>query len=249
MNGSVFARPRRTGWLALLFAAVAGIAGAADLDNPPPATQTPAQPIPWTSLAPDEQKVLEKVRDSWSQLPPGAQQRLRRAAQRWAQMAPEQRARVAQRLQRWNEMTPEQRAQVRQRYDKFEQLPPDQQQRIRGAFHRFGSLPPDERARLRDQFEQMTPAQRETFLDGARAENRVAMIREFNQSMPPEERRATREMLHALTPGQRRAFHLAWRSLPSAQRDDYRRRVLDMTPAQRAAELGSADPVVEPKQP
>jgi len=115
------------------------------------------------------------------------------------------------------------------------QLPSEQQQRIRGAFHRFDSLPPDERARLRDQFEQMTPAQRESFLDGARAQNRAAMIREFNDSMPPEERRATREMLHSLTPEQRRAFHLAWRSLPPEQREAYRRRLLNMTPQQRGA--------------
>ena len=113
----------------------------------------------------------------------------------------------------------------------------------------FGSLPPDERARLREQFEQMTPAQRETFLDGAGAQHRAAMIREFNQSMPPEERRPTHEMLHSLTPAQRRAFHVAWRSLPPEQRDDYRRRVLNMTPEQRDAELGSRADVPEARQP
>jgi len=219
------------GLLALLVAIAAGAACAADQDDPAPAAQpAPAQAISWTSLTPDEQRVLEQVRDSWSQLPAEAQQRLRRGAQRWAQMTPEQRVRVEQRLQRWNEMTPDQRAGLRQRYEKFEQLPPEQQQRIRAAFRRFGNLPPGERAHLREQFDQMTPAQREAFLDGATAQHRAAIIREFNQSMPPEERRATHEMLRSLTPGQRRAFHVAWRNLPPAQRDDYRRRVLGMTP-------------------
>jgi hypothetical protein len=146
-------------------------------------------------------------------------------------------------------MTPEQRAHLRERYERFAALPPEQQQSIRAAFRRFGGLPPEERERLRQQFEQMSPEQRQAFLDGAQAQNRAAMIREFNQSMPADQRQATHAMLRTLSFEQRRAFHRQWRSLPAEQRDAYRRHILDLSPEQRSAELNAAAaslPAVDP---
>ena len=192
---------------------------------------------PWSSLTADEQQVLESVHKTWDELPPPAQQRLIRGAQRWSTLTPEQRDKVRKRFEKWNSLPPDQRAKLRDRYEKFKQLPSDQQQRIRQAFKRFGALPAEQRQKLREKFNQMSPAERKAFLLGAEAQNRVGLLREFMQSIPQEDRRETRQALVPLNMEQRRTFIRTWRALPEDQRDAYRKRIVQMSPDERAAEL------------
>ncbi len=131
---------------------------------------------------------------------------------------------------------------MRESYEKFKQLPPEQQQRIRQAFKRFGSLPPEQRENLREKFNQMSPAERKAFLLGAESQNRAGILREFMQSMPQEERRETRQALSPLNMEQRRTFIRTWRALPPDQRDAYRKRIVQMSPEERAAELNKPPP-------
>lgn len=56
--------------------------------------------IPWSSLSPDQQRILSRAHDRWDQLPTERQQRLLRGAQRWQAMTPEQRE---QARERWRE--------------------------------------------------------------------------------------------------------------------------------------------------
>jgi hypothetical protein len=56
--------------------------------------------IPWSSLSPDQQRILSRARDRWDQMPTQRQQRLLRGAQRWQAMSPEQREHARE---RWRE--------------------------------------------------------------------------------------------------------------------------------------------------
>ena len=74
-------------------------------ETPPPAsapTQAPAQPVQWSSLSPDQQKLLGKFSSNWNTLPPERQQALARGSNRWLGMSPEQRGQAQQRFQRWH---------------------------------------------------------------------------------------------------------------------------------------------------
>ena len=59
--------------------------GTAAAKDAPPATG-----VPWSQLAPEQQRVLEPYRERWNQLPPERQQAIARGAERWQQMSPEQ---------------------------------------------------------------------------------------------------------------------------------------------------------------
>jgi Protein of unknown function (DUF3106) len=207
-----------------------------------PAFAQPGVAVPWPSLTPDEQQVLEPVHKNWDQLPPPAQQRLVRGAQRWSTLTPEQRDKVRKRFEKWNSLPPDQRENLRESYEKFKRLPPEHQQRIRHAFKRFGALPTEERQKLRERFNEMSPAERKAFLLGAESQNRAGILREFMQSMPKEEGRDTRQALSPLTMEQRRTFIRTWRALPPDQRDAYRKRIVQMSPDERAAELSQPPP-------
>ena len=57
---------------------------------PPPAASAPAAPVQWTSLSPDQQKLLSRFGNQWCTLPPERQQALARGSQRWLGMTPDQ---------------------------------------------------------------------------------------------------------------------------------------------------------------
>ena len=203
--------------------------------------QTGAQ-VPWSSLTADQQQLLEAVHKNWDQLPPPAQQRLIRGAQRWSTLTPEQRDNVRKRFEKWNSLQPDQREKLRDSYENFKHLPPEQQQRIRQAFKRFGALPAEQRQKLRERFNQMSPAERKAFLLGAESQNRAGIIHEFMQSIPQEERLETRQAFAPLNMEQRRTFIRTWRALPQDQREAYRKRIVQMSPEDRAAELSKPPP-------
>src|SRR3569833_3733222 len=73
-------------------------------EAPPPANapaQAPAQPVQWSSLSPDQQKLLDKFSVNFFTLPPELQQALARGSNRWLGLSPEQRGQAQQRFQRW----------------------------------------------------------------------------------------------------------------------------------------------------
>ncbi|TAN03858.1 MAG: DUF3106 domain-containing protein [Rhodanobacteraceae bacterium] len=119
---------------------------------PTPDANTTRQPLAWSSLDPDQQRMLAPLQSQWSQMPPERQQRLAAHATRWASLPPERQQRIHERLTRWAAMTPEQRRQLRQNVRAFHNLTPAERARVDAAFHRFQSLSPAERRALRERW-------------------------------------------------------------------------------------------------
>ena len=106
-----------------------------------PAPATPAQaasPVAWSSLSPEQQRLLGPVAAQWNSLPPARQQALARGSTRWLDMSPEQRSMARQRFQQWRRLTPGERQTIRRRWQQFRSLPPQQQQAIRRSFRAHG---------------------------------------------------------------------------------------------------------------
>lgn len=120
----------------------------------------PKQPLDWSSLSADQQRMLAPVRSQWDRLPPRRQRRLADHASHWAAMPPEKRELIRERLARWAAMTPEQRHQLRENARAFHDLSPEQRAKVREAFRRFQSLPPAKRRVLRERWHSMSPQQR-----------------------------------------------------------------------------------------
>ena len=93
---------------AALLTAAASLATAADRDR----LKTPQ--IPWSSLAPEERRVLEPVAREWSTMPGYQQQRLQGAARKYPSMQPIQKERFDTRIRDWAAMTPDQRKAARE---------------------------------------------------------------------------------------------------------------------------------------
>jgi hypothetical protein len=109
--------------LAVLLAA-APHAGAAAVD--PKAPQTP-----WTSLTPDQRRILGPVEPEWPRMPGYQQQRLMGAAREYPRLQPIQKERFDQRVRDWAAMTPEQRNAARETFQGMRRLPPDKQHELR----------------------------------------------------------------------------------------------------------------------
>ncbi|MGB8325989.1 MAG: DUF3106 domain-containing protein, partial [Steroidobacteraceae bacterium] len=71
------------------------------------ATAVPLQPIAWSSLSAEQQKVLTNFVDRWDALPPARQQALARGSGRWVAMSPDQRQEAQQRFRQWRALPPE----------------------------------------------------------------------------------------------------------------------------------------------
>src|SRR5262249_42523634 len=107
-------------WVLVLLVAAAP-AFAQGPESPPaapaPEAQAVTQGVPWSSLSPDQQKLLGRFSGNWSTLPAERQQALARGSNRWLGMSPEQRGQAQQRFQRWRSLPPAQRRMLRDRWE------------------------------------------------------------------------------------------------------------------------------------
>jgi hypothetical protein len=157
------ADPRRAPTIALAFALACALPGLALAMQDQPDAQsadavTPRVAVAWSSLTPEQQRLLAPIESQWQQLAPRQQQRLVRRAERWQRLPPDAQDRARDRLARYAAMTPAQRAAARQRLHEFQQLPPEEKQRMREAWRRFHDLSPEQRRALREEFEKSEPA-------------------------------------------------------------------------------------------
>lgn len=120
----------------------------------------PKQPLAWSSLSAEQQRMLAPVRNQWDQMQPGRQRHLAEHANHWADLPPQRQQQIQQRLTRWANMTPEQRRQLRDNARAFHDLTPEQRAKVRAAYERFRALSPAERKALRERWHAMPPAQR-----------------------------------------------------------------------------------------
>ena len=147
------------------------------------APTAPASRVPWSSLSPDQQRLLSSHlgANQWNNLPPEKQQALARGSQRWLGMSDEQKGLAKQRFDRWHALPPDQREQLRQRWQRFQSLPPNQQDAVRQNYRRFQQLPPEQRRALHEQWRNATPAQRQEMLQ----RGREMRMRRMQQHPPP----------------------------------------------------------------
>ena len=120
----------------------------------------PKQPLAWSSLSADQQRMLAPLQGEWSRMHPMRQHRLAEHALHWATLPPERQQQIRERLTRWTKMTPEQRRQLRENARIFHDLTPAERAKVSEAFRKFQSLPPAERRALRERWHTMTPEQR-----------------------------------------------------------------------------------------
>ena len=137
--------------LALTVVVVLMAAGAPSFAQQPPGA--PAAPVSappagvgWSSLSPDQQRVLSQFGSQWNTLPPERQQALAHGSDRWLGMSDTQRDQARERFSRWRALPPEQRQALRSRWQRFQDLPPGEQARARESYRRFQQLPPERRA-------------------------------------------------------------------------------------------------------
>jgi Protein of unknown function (DUF3106) len=137
--------------------------------NPPAAAAAPGAAVPWSSLSPDQQRLLSRMSGQWDQLPAQRQQALASGSQRWLGMSPEQRQQARQRFNQWQQLPEQRREQLRRRWEEFRSLPPARQQADRENFRKFQQLPQERRQQLRQRWQKASPAQRQDMIDRARA--------------------------------------------------------------------------------
>ena len=149
----------------------------------PPAASSP-QPVLWSSLSPDQQRLLARFGNQWSALPPARQQALAHGSERWLSMSLAERDQATERFARWRALPPEQRQALRQRWQRFQALPPNQRNMLRQDFHRFQQLPPAQQQILREQWSRATPAQRQQMVQHAREQRMKHMPGAHHPSAP-----------------------------------------------------------------
>ena len=80
----------------LIAVALMGLAASAALAADPDKLKTPQ--VPWSTLSPEERRILEPVAPEWPRMPGYQQQRLKGAAKKYPEMQPIQKERFESRL-------------------------------------------------------------------------------------------------------------------------------------------------------
>jgi hypothetical protein len=154
----------------------------------PPGAAAPASspaPLAWSSLSPEQQKLLRNFSGQWGSLPPARQQALAHGTERWLGMSAEQRDKARERFGRWQTLPPEERHALRNRWQKFQALPPNEQANVRENFHKFQQLPPARRQLLREQWRAANPTQRRQMIEHAREARQKGPVLRPPQAPPP----------------------------------------------------------------
>lgn len=74
--------------------------------------------IPWQSLSPEEQSVLQRYRGQWDKYSGSRQREMRNGAQRYLQLPPQKRREVEQQQRQYQDMSPEERRRLREEYQR-----------------------------------------------------------------------------------------------------------------------------------
>jgi hypothetical protein len=135
---------------------------------PGASTPQPGAAVPWSSLSPDQQRLMSRLSGQWEQLTPQRQQALANGSQRWLGMSPDQRTQARQRFNQFQKLPPQRRDQLRQRWEEFRALPPARQQADRDNFRKFQQLPQQRRQQLRQRWQSATPRERQDMIQRAR---------------------------------------------------------------------------------
>jgi hypothetical protein len=117
--------------------------------------------LPFSTLSPEEQKILAPYAENWALLSDEKQQQLQAGARTWKRMTVEERQQARKQLEVWKQLTPDQQEVIRQRFDQFQQLSPEHRQRLRHVRQEYLELPAASRERLRQDWQRLDDQQRE----------------------------------------------------------------------------------------
>ncbi len=78
-----------------------------------------ADDMPFESLSPDLQKVLQSTKSMWPDLPPEKRKQYIKGGQRWLDSSPEQQQMSQQRFKRWKSMSSTQQQSMRNNFQTF----------------------------------------------------------------------------------------------------------------------------------
>ena len=128
------------------------------------------EPLPWTELDQEEQRILGKAQPNWDQYPVERQQKLLAGARKWQSLSAAERRTMGRNLAKLKQMDPARREKVLQRLQKFKSLPANERARLRDSFTAYQRLPAQRRQQLREQWRQKSPAERQQLRSGWRHE-------------------------------------------------------------------------------
>jgi hypothetical protein len=103
----------------------------------------------WEQLTPDEQRVLEPLKDDWPNIEPARRKKWLEITKRYNRMSPEQQDRLQTRMRQWAALSPAERKQVRERYKKLQDMPPERREEIIRKWREYDSLTDQEKDTLR----------------------------------------------------------------------------------------------------
>ena len=172
-------------WRACIFALLLLAAAPAFAQEAPAPGANPPAPVAWSSLSPQQQKLLSRFGGQWDGLSPSRQQTLAHGTERWLGMSAEERDKARERFGHWQTLPPEERHALRNRWQKFQALPPNEQASVRENFHRFQQLPPARRQLLREQWRAANPTQRQQMIEHAREQRQKGPVPRPPQAPPP----------------------------------------------------------------
>jgi hypothetical protein len=127
----------------LIAAAVLAVSCTAVAQAPRDAAKLKTPQTPWSSLSPQDRRVLGPIAPEWDRMPGYQQERLRSSARRYPDMQPIQKERFEQRIRDWAAMSPEQRRAARETFQGLRKLPPEKQHELRQRWLERRSQEPD----------------------------------------------------------------------------------------------------------
>ena len=196
--------------------------------------QSPAH----TSEPPAVQQALAPFQNLMARLPPSLRERLLAHARAWAALPPEEQARLRENLAAWDDLPPQRKLALREHFEAWEHMDSATQTTAINTARGYAALPETTRQRWRERFDALPPEQRQRYLFDPPTRAAMDLANALFPFVPAEQHTDTLAMLRSLAPEQVQALRRTLARLPPAQRNAYRQRLLDMTPGERAQELG-----------
>ena len=193
--------------------------------------EVPAASASFDALPDGIRGILAPIASLWPQLDDVAQARLLDNARQWLALDAAQREALSSRIRQWDALPAAARAQRRAIFAPWYRLLPSERRAIADAASRFSTLPVEQQQASREQFVALPDDAREAWAQGpmlGRALQPLAPLFEF---VPADERDALLAVVRALTPELRAALATRIATMPRAERERLRRKLI-ATPAE-----------------
>lgn len=182
---------------------------------------------------PDVAGLLEPWAGPWARLDDQARVSLVDNARRWQRLDDEARALVLLRLSEIEALAPAERAQRRARRQAWAAMGAEDRRAILAAARRLEAASDEQRRAWRDAFEAQDVAEQRSWTLGPVTGRSLQELRPLFAFVGEDERQASLALLTQLGADDREALVQLVRRMPQAERESFRRRLLDASPDQR----------------